>query len=361
MNTVRVDIQALCRNYKTIQALIGADCQVMAVVKADGYGHGMVEVAGALQGVGADCFGVGTAREGLRLRKAGVTGRIVVLLGDCGVSPEILTQYQLEPVVCDHKQLAELQDEVSGVLPIHLKIDCGMGRLGFSPGEIVQVCNDIGSSSLIIAGVMSHFPVADEDRELSKEQADLFAETVHQIHALGIKPLAHMANSAAILAGLVSHGMARAGLALYGYSPSSDPGFSQTVLEPVMTVCSTVLQVKEVPAGTGISYGLSQQTRRDSRLAVIAMGYADGFSRALSGCGQVLISGQFARVIGRVCMNMTVVDVTDIDSVECGDEVVVLGRQGENEISATEIADLTHTINYEILCTLGNLTPRSYC
>lgn len=360
MNAVLVDLQALKRNYQALQTRVGSRCQLMAVVKADGYGHGMVEVAGALQNAGADCFGVGTASEGIRLRKAGITGRVVVLLGGCGESRDVLSRYQLEPVVCDHTQLAELCSEGGAPLPIHLKIDCGMGRLGFSPREIVQVCQDIVPSSLVIAGVMSHFPVADDDFQLSREQEQLFTEIVQRIRALAIEPLAHMANSAAILAGLVSHEMARAGLALYGYAPSTHPDLLKTHLEPIMTVRSTVLQVKKVPAGTGISYGLTQQTRRESTLAVIAIGYANGFPRALSGCGQVLIGGEFAPIIGRVCMNMTVVDVTDVDSVQCGDEVVVLGRQGENEISATDIADCAHTINYEILCTLGNLNPRSY-
>lgn len=360
MNTVCIDLQALAQNYHHLQDKIGDARQLMAVVKADGYGHGMIEVARALQGVGARCFGVGTTREGICLRQHGITGRIVVLLGGCGESIADLSKYELEPVVSNQVQLARLQEQDVTGLPIHLKVDCGMGRLGFSPGEIVQVCTDIMSTSLVIAGLMSHFPVADEDRTLTLKQANSFAEIVKKIHALGIQPLTHMANSAAILGNIAPHDMARAGIALYGCSPSSQPEFSQMVLEPVMTVKSTVLQVKSVPAGTGVSYGLTERTTRDSLLAVVGIGYADGYPRALSSCGEMLIDGQRAAIMGRVCMNMTVVDVTDIDSVKCGDEVVVLGRQGTDEVSATEIADRAKTINYEILCTLGNLNPRVF-
>jgi alanine racemase len=360
MNTVCVDLQALCRNYLAVQAIIGDSCRLMAVVKADGYGHGMLEAALVLQKVGVSCFGVGTAGEGRCLRQNGINGQIVVLLGGCERDVELLVQYRLEPVVSDYVQLAYLQRVVQTALPVHVKVDCGMGRLGFSPQEMIQVCTKIRESSLVIAGVMSHFPVADEDVELSRKQAELFARTVEDLRGSGVEFTAHMANSAAVFGGLAFYEMVRVGLALYGCLPLMAPQFGQTSLEPVMTVKSRVLQVKQVPAGTGISYGLTQQTRRDSRLAVIGIGYADGFPRLLSGCGQVLVGGSRAQIIGRVCMNMTVVDVTDIDAVECGAEVVVLGRQGEDEISAAEIAEWAGTINYEILCSLGNLNSRVY-
>ena len=360
MNSVCIDLQALCRNTEIVQEKIGTSCQLMAVVKADGYGHGMVEVAATLQDVGLSCFGVGTAVEGQCLRQNGIIARIVVLSGGCDLDIDLLMQYRLEPVVADHSQLIRLQRDIQVALPVHVKVDCGMGRLGFSPQEMVQVCADISKSSLVLAGVMSHFPVADEDVELSRKQAELFGQTVKRIRASGCMCTAHMANSAAVLGGMAAHEMVRVGLALYGYTPSNHPQFKGVFLEPVMRVKSTVLQVKPVSAGTGISYGLTQQTRRDSILAVIGIGYADGFPRSLSGCGQVLIGGQRAAIIGRVCMNMIVVDVTDIDAVSCGDEVVVVGRQGDGEISATEVAGWAGTINYEILCALGNLNPRIY-
>lgn len=357
MNRVQVDLQALQHNYENLTATIGANCQLMAVVKADGYGHGMVEAAKALQQAGAEWFGVGTTIEGKRLRSCGITGRIVVLLGGCGLVASELVQYQLEPVVSSGAQLASLLDQSSAEILVHLKVDCGMGRLGFFPDEVGAVCAKISGSSLRLASLLSHFPVADEDLDLSLKQAALFHDVVTSVRQSGMSPLAHMANSAAVVRGLVPFDLARTGIGLYGYSPVS---LGKITLEPVMRVTSRVLQVKSVQAGTGISYGLTETTTRDSILAVIGMGYADGFPRTLSGCGQVLVGGQFAKIIGRVCMNMTVVDVTDIDAVNCGDEVVIIGRQGVREISATDIATWAGTINYEILCALGNLNPREY-
>lgn len=361
MATAHVDLQALRQNYQRLQDRIGDGCQFMAVVKADGYGHGMLAVAAALQEVGADWFGVGTVAEGKRLRLHGITGRIVILLGNCDWSVAELASYKLEPVVSDGAQLACLLAQAPEELAIHLKIDCGMGRLGFGPEYVVAVCRKLGKSPLVLASLMSHFPVADTDIALSLEQERLFNQVIKEVRGLGLNPMVHMANSAAVLGGIAFFDMVRVGLALYGYAPSKkEPEGEKVVLEPVMRVTSRVLQVKAVPIGTGISYGLSQKTERDSILAVIDIGYADGFPRALSGCGQVLIGGEFAKVIGRVCMNMIVVDVTDIASVTCGDEVVVIGRQGERKISATDIATWAGTINYEILCTLGNLNPREY-
>ncbi len=360
MNIAHINLQALGRNYQAMQEKVGVDCQLMAVVKSDGYGHGAVEVAGALQGVGATCFGVGTVAEGKALRQNGVTGRIVVLFGGCDGNVAELNQYELEPVVSSPAQLLDLQKNGQPGLPVHLKVDCGMGRLGFKSDEIVQVCRDIEESPFVIGSVMSHFPMADTDSEISKEQADFFAEIVRDIHALGLNPLTHMANSAAILSDISCHEMVRTGLALYGCFPSERPEIKQVILEPVMSVTSTVLQVKQVPAGTGVSYGLTQCVERESLLAVVGVGYADGYPRSLSGRGVMLVGGARAPIIGRVCMNMVVVDVTDIPSVEYGDEVVVLGKQGENEITATEIAGWATTISYEILCTLGNLNSRVY-
>ena len=360
MNTVCIDLQALRHNYQQLQDKIGSGRQLMAVVKADGYGHGMVEVAGVLQATGAQCFGVGTVVEGKRLRLHGITGRIVVLLGGCGESIADLSEYELEPVVSNRVQLARLQEEATSGLAIHVKVDCGMGRLGFAIDEIVQVCTDIMSSSLVIAGIMSHFPVADEDQTLTLAQAHTFTEIVKDVRALGIQPLVHMANSAATLGNIAIHDMVRVGIALYGCFPANPSASSPVVLQPVMTVKSTVLQVKSVPAGTGVSYGLTQQTKRDSVLAVVGIGYADGYPRMLSECGEMLIGGKRASIIGRVCMNMTVVDVTNLDTVKCGDEVIVLGKLGADEISATDIADWAGTINYEILCTLGNLSPKVF-
>ncbi len=361
MNIVRIDREAIRRNYQAIKARVGGETQVMAVIKADGYGHGMVEMATILQAAGVSNFGVATVEQGIVLRRAGIKGSLVILLGGSAEEIPAMHSHSLEPVIFDGDQFAQFSEvatHLPGKLAVHLKVDCGMGRLGFKPEEAFAWSEKIKAApGLELIGIMSHFPSADVDLELTRCQNEVFGRCVQAVRASNAKVKAHIANSAATLQGRDFHwDLVRPGLALYGCYPSSDPQWQRTPLVPAMTVASTIVQVEDAPVDKGISYGHLDTTRRPSRLAVLPMGYADGFLRSLSGgVGQVLIRGQRAPVMGRVCMNVTVVDVTDIPGACRGDEVIIMGRQGNDQISADEIAAWMGTISYEVLCLLGNM------
>ncbi len=366
MNTVRIDRQALRRNYQAIQTHVGSQAQVMAVVKADGYGHGMLETAKVLEAAGVRDFGIATVEQGIALRQAGIKAKLVILLGGKASEVEAMHSHKLESVIFDADQFVEFVKaavSLPGKLAVHLKIDCGMGRLGFNPEDCLVWAEKIkATSGLELVGLMSHFPSADEDEELTRQQNEVFGRCVNKVRTSGMKIKAHIANSPAILRGKdFFWDLVRPGLALYGCYPNADSKWKQTPLEPVMTVASTVIQVEDAPAEKGISYGHIDKTKRPSRLAILPIGYADGYLRSLSGgVGQVLIRGKRAPVIGRVCMNVTVVDVTDIPEVRRGDEVIIMGSQGKEQISADEIAAWMGTISYEVLCLLGNNIKRQY-
>ncbi|MEN8257461.1 MAG: alanine racemase [Thermodesulfobacteriota bacterium] len=366
MNVVRIDREALRRNYQAIKAQVGSQAQVMAMIKADGYGHGMVEMATVLQAAGVRHFGIATVEQGIALRQAGINAALIVLLGGTASEVEAMHTYSLEPVIFDSAQFTEFSEaagKLSGQLPVHLKVDCGMGRLGFKPEDTFAWSEKIqATAGLELVGIMSHFPSADGDLELTRQQHEIFSRCVETARTSSAKIKAHIANSAATLRGRDFYGdLVRPGLAIYGCYPSADPQWKRTPLLPVMTVASTVVQVEDVPVDKGISYGHVDTTKRPSRLAILPIGYADGFLRSLSsGVGQVLIRGQRAPVIGRVCMNVTVVDVTDIPDVRRGDEVIIMGRQGNEQITADEMAAWMGTISYEVLCLLGNNIQRHY-
>jgi alanine racemase len=364
MNIVRIDREAIRRNYQALKVQVGNETQIMAVIKADGYGHGMLEMATTLAAAGARHFAIASVEQGIALREAGITAKIVVLLGGRAEEIPAMVRHGLEPALFDADQFAEfaaVARQLSGRLAVHLKLDCGMGRLGFKPEEARAWSEKIQSArGLELVGVMSHFPSADDDLALTLQQNEVFGRCVAQVRASGAQVQAHIANSAATLRGRpFSWDLVRPGLALYGCYPSADPLWRRTPLVPVMSVASTIVQVEDAPADKGISYGHINRTRRPSRLAVLPIGYADGFLRSLSGgVGQVLIRGQRAPIIGRVCMNVTVVDVTDIPAARRGDEVIILGRQGNDEISAEEMAGWMGTISYEVLCLFGKSMKR---
>ena len=366
-NRLEIDLAALGDNYCQLVALVGPQVRVLAVVKADAYGHGLVEVAGCLVRAGATTFGVADVAEGRRLRQAGITGEVLVMLGGRTGTVADLLAHDLTPVIYDREYLCELA-AAAAVLgrtaPVHLKVDTGMRRLGILPEELPEYVELIGSlASLRLAGVLSHFPLSDgEDLAPTSEQNRLFSEMVAALGVAWEVPLIHIANSAAFLREPQSrHDLVRAGITLYGYYPGGDPSLrANLALRPVMSFTSRILQVKEVPAGCGVSYGHLFRTERPSRLAVLPVGYADGYLRRLTGRAQVLIGGRRVPVVGRICMNLCMADITGLDGVIPGDEVVLLGRQGEAEISADELAAWQETISYEVLCLLGASNPRFY-
>jgi alanine racemase len=366
-NRLEIDLPALHDNFRNLVALVGPQVKVLAVVKADAYGHGLVEVAGCLAQAGAAIFGVADVAEGRRLREAGITGEVVVLLGGRTGSLADVLEYELTPVVYDREYLRELAGAAAAAgrtAPLHLKVDTGMRRLGIRPEELPAYVELIGSlPALRLAGILSHFPQSDSaDLAPTSAQNRRFSELVATLGVAGEAPLVHIANSAAFMREPRSrHDLVRPGITLYGCYPGGDAGLrKQLPLQPVMSFKSRILQVKAVEAGVGVSYGHLFRTERPTRLAVLPVGYADGYLRRLTGKAQVLIGGRRVPVVGRICMNLCMADITGLDGVGPGDEVVLLGRQGAAEITADELAAWQETISYEVLCLLGASNQRVY-
>lgn len=359
-----IDHGALRLNFHAVRAKVGPSVKILSMVKANGYGHGAAAVAKTLAAAGGDAFGVATLEEGLELRRSGIRLPIVVLAGAYLDQLDELLAYELTPVAYDLSSLQQLDSAAAArgaELGVHLKIDTGMGRLGFLAAEAHAWIPWIKNlRSLRIEGIFSHFSQAESvDGTYTQRQLRAFNEVLDRLRAAAIPmPLVHLANSAATITLPQAHfDMVRPGIMLYGVYPSA--AMAQHIdLKPVLTWKTAVLQLKKVPAGTAISYGQTFVTLRESLIATLPLGYADGYPRALSNRGQALVRGQRAPIVGRVCMDLTMLDVTDIRNVRQGDEVILLGRQGGAEISADEVAGWADTISYEILTSIGARVPR---
>lgn len=367
-NQIEVSAKALRHNYRLLQKRAGEGVRLMTMVKADAYGHGMCDAARAFQDAGCRDFGVAETGEGVRLREAGIKGNIFVLLGFDSSDTAVFFKYCLTPVIYDLESAHALSREAvkqEKKIAVHLKVDCGMTRLGIFPDEVESFVAGLRElPGVILGGIASHFPRADEpDSSHTAEQFMCFEKTVVEA-AQGITLVDHTANSGGILYfPETCCAMVRAGISLYGYYPDGAAGVIREEgekLQPAMTFKTRVLQVKTVPAGTGISYGHTCITNKETRLAVLPVGYEDGFSRILSNRGEVLIRGQRAAIRGRVCMNLCMADITGIEGVQPGDEVVILGTQADESISGDEIAGWMETISYEVLCLFGNNNERNY-
>ncbi len=367
-NQVLIDLKALKQNYQILLKKTTRGKRVLVMVKADAYGHGMILVSRTLQEEGCTMFGVAETREAVCLRQAGITGDIFVMLGFDNRHADLFLEFDLTPVIYDSHSLETLSRAALNAgkeVGVHLKIDSGMSRLGFMPDEVEEVVEKIGRlPSLYLAGVMSHFSQSDDlSSAQTLESYEMFTAVKEKAgaHFTGIS---HIANSGGLLNFPETHSdMVRPGIALYGYYPGGQPGNareSENNLTPVMSFTTKVLQVKDIPGGIGVSYGHTFVTERKTRLAVLPVGYEDGYSRSLSNRGEVLIKGCRAPILGRVCMNLCMVDITDIEGVQAGDEVVLLGVQGRDTITADEIAEWAGTISYEILCMVGNNNERSF-
>jgi len=358
---VDVDLAALEHNLGLVRRLLNGS-RAMAVVKADAYGHGAVGVSRALEAAGVDWLGVALLEEGAEIRRAGVELPILVLGTARPSKIALYRRYRLTPTVSSLAELALWRDWTAGqaqAQPIHLKVDTGMGRLGVAMDEVPSALETLRSSpGLRLAGVLSHFGDADDlASPRNAAQAARFAEVLAQLTPEEREvALIHMANSAAALHRPESRfALGRLGIAIYGL----DPAGLGTDLRPVMSVRARIVQLREVPAGTPVSYGGRTVTRRRSRIAVVPVGYADGYAWRLTGRAEALVRGRRVPVAGSVTMDMTLLDVTDAGA-ELGDEVVLLGRQGGEEITATELAAHAGTISWEILCHLGLRLPRRF-
>ncbi len=380
-NTAVINLRALQNNYRVIQQTVGNQVRVLSMIKSDAYGHGMIQSAKALAKVGGDAYGVAEIDEAIALREAGIEGEIILFLGTNAY--EEIIAYNLTPVVFDMGVLADLSacavkhDVQVGV---HLKFDTGMGRIGIMPDEVLLFVRTINElPGVRLSGILSHFPMADQEDSLAitlaqNAEFDKVLSTMQNDFQIDSESLSmiHIANSAAINRCPDSyHNMVRPGISLYGCYPSdTEHRMRQASLESVMSFHTKVIQVKEVPANYGLSYGHLFTTKRPTRLAVLPVGYADGYLRVLTGRAHVLIKGQKAPVCGRICMNACVADITDIAGVEVFDDVVLMGRQQKDsgqdsgfsgaEISAADVAGWMETIHYEVLCLFGNSNQRKY-
>ncbi len=371
-----IDLDAIAHNLGVVGRMSGRR-PVIAVVKADAYGHGAVEVSKRLAEEGISHLAVAFVGEAIRLREAGIRTPIIVLFDKQDLPP--IFEFDLIPVVHDLKFAERLSREAGKrgrVLDIHVKIDTGMGRLGFNRGELArQVMTVAKLDSLSIKGLMSHFSDSDvADKSFAEIQLGKFIavrETLLKNLKRPAELLCHMANSAATMTLRQAHFDAvRAGLMLYGCSPlqkseagsqkSGERRGSTLHLRPAMKVKTEIITLRRLKKGTPVSYGRTFITRRESLIAVLPVGYADGISRAFSNNADVLVRGRRAPIVGRVCMDLMMADVTEIKGVKEGDEAVLLGRQGRAEITAGELADRIATVPYEVLTSMGTRSRKAY-
>ena len=367
-NWAEVSLDALRQNYRAVRKHVGENVSICAVVKADAYGHGAAACAQALESEGAPWFGVTGTEEAMALRQAGIKARLLLMTGIWKGEEDEVVANRLTPIVWEKWHVEKLEAAAKQtVLPIHLKIDTGMTRLGASREALPAVCAKIATSPhLSLEGVSTHFATV-RDPEKTRDQSALFEEALTVLDASKLQPtLIHMANSAAILSRSETwKTMIRPGIALYGYSRvrGASAAASAEVASPLCPVLAwktRLIALKEVAAGQAVGYGGTFVTQQTSRIAVLPVGYADGFHRLLSNRGRVIVRGEYAPVVGRVSMDLTTVDVTNIPGIEIGDEVVLIGESNGKIIDASEHARICETIPYEILCSISKRVPRVY-
>ena len=364
-----INLDHIAHNVEEIRRLVGKRTEIMAVVKADAYGHGVMETVSTIIENGASRLAVSMLDEAIQLRKIGIDVPILVLSHTSPQRADELIQYHITQTVYSHEMAEALSDVAvrqGTKVPVHIKIDTGMTRVGFLPGysavkDVVKIQKLPG---IVVEGIFTHFATADErDRGYALHQMELFESIISELNRIGIIiPIRHVSNSAAILQYSENTlDMVRAGIILYGIYPSDEVDRTVIDLKPAMTLKANITLVKWVDAETSISYGRKFTTKRKSRIATISIGYADGYSRLLTNKSRVLVNGQYAPVVGSICMDQCMIDVTDISGeLEVGSEVVLIGRQDENEITADEIAQHIGTIPYEIVSIIGKRIPRVY-
>lgn len=361
-----IDLGAIEHNVAALRGSLTGGAEVMAVVKANAYGHGAVRAARAALAGGATWLGVHVPDEGVQLRQAGLTCPILIL----GYAPpweaDKVVFYSLTPTVNNLQQALALAGAAArrGTdVPVHVKVDTGLSRYGLPPEEVTDFVRSLTAiPHLRWEGFWTHFATADEvDKTFAYQQLETYVQSLRRLEEAGLRPrYRHAANSAATLDLPEAHfDLVRCGIAIYGLYPSAE--VRRTVpLRPALALKSRVARLRRLPAGSGIGYGRTFVAEREVTAALVPGGYADGLRRSLSNLGQVLVRGRRARIVGRVSMDQVVVDVTDIPAVEHDDEVVFLGRQGEDGISAEELGAWMGTINYEVVTSISPRVPRVY-
>lgn len=362
---VNINHQALIHNVKEIKRILHNQTRLMAVIKADGYGHGAVKVADTLLKSGVDALAIATLSEGIELRQAGIVAPILIL-GAINTPEEIkdIVTYNLEPTLCSVSQtliFAQTLDYLNTTLPVHLKLDTGMSRLGTHWHKAVDFVKYVKQfPQLHLCSIYSHLATADDvDTSIMELQHSRFEEAISALKTSGFSiPCLHLANSAGTLADTSLHyDMVRIGLALYGLFPA--PHLKDKVtLQPVLEVKARITQIKTLPPHTGVSYSHTFKCDRPIKMAVIGIGYADGIPRLLSNKMKVIIKGKFFDQIGNITMDQMMLNITDLSDIEVGDIVTLLGKEGDLEINADDWANTIDTISWEILCSFKHRLPR---
>lgn len=360
----RIDLDAMARNTARVRDRVGRTARLLAVVKADAYGHGVAEVAGTAVAAGAEMLGVGVLEEGWELRRAGLAAPILVLGGVLAEQAPSVVTGGFETVLCDAgvaEALSAAGRAAGRRIPVHIKVDSGLGRLGIQPGEAADFLTRVRQlEGVEVRGLMSHFADAEDPAGTSVNQLEVFLDLVEELRSRDrLPPVLHCANSGAVLRLPQSWiNMVRVGILLFGANP--DPGQVLDEFEPVMSWNSRIVHMNEADGERSIGYGRTFRVSERSRVAIIPMGYADGYPRCLSNKADVLIGGRRAPVVGAVSMDMLAVLINHLPEAAVGDEVVLLGRQEQESVTAEELADLVDTVPYEILCGLSRRVPRLY-
>lgn len=364
-----VNLDNIAHNVKEIRRITDKKAEIMGIVKADAYGHGVMEVTRTLLANGVTYLAVSMLDEAIQLRKAGIDVPILILSYTDPIRSDEIIENDVTQAVFSH-ELAEALSNAAVRLgkhaKIHIKIDTGMGRVGFLPGysavkDVVRIAKLPG---IIVEGMFTHFSSADErDREYTNMQFERFMSVCTELNRTGIYiPIKHVANSAAIIQYPETHlDMVRPGVILYGMMPSDEVDGTEIDLRPAMTLKANITMVKDVEPGTSISYGRMFTTDRKTKIATVPIGYADGYTRLLSNKGHMLVHGKRVPVLGRICMDQCMVDISEIEEdVHVGDEVVIFGTQNGETVSVEELAGQIGTINYELVSIIGKRIPRVY-
>jgi alanine racemase len=372
-----INLKAFKHNLQNLKTIIEPSTGIMAVIKADAYGHGAIPCAKAAVNTGVDYLGAGIIEEGIELRENGITEPILILGSIFPDEVADLVHHDLATILCTPhlaKALAKEAEKQGKTVNVHIKVDTGMNRLGVLPENLLSLVETISNlPTLKLEALSTHFSSADdEDTSITTQQIELFQKTLSELQKAGVTmpPLTHLANTSALFRFPESRSkMVRPGLILYGALPS--PVLNSVVQEvcqkeilqnfqPVMQWKSKIILLKSVQKGQPLSYSRKHFTQKDSLIATLPMGYADGLHRNLSNNMDVLIKGKRAPQVGTICMDMILIDVSEVPDVQMGDEVVIFGKQGEEEISIEELAKKSNTIPYEILCNVGKRVPRVY-
>ncbi|MBE6773639.1 MAG: alanine racemase [Ruminococcaceae bacterium] len=363
-SAVVVDLDTIRNNFLAVKQKVGDDTGILAVIKADAYGHGAIETARELEKL-CDFFGVADIDEAMQLRIGGFNKPILILGRTDPYYSDAIIKYDIRTTVSclsDAESLSEEGARQGKKAKIHIALDTGMSRIGFQADEISEIVKISKLPYIEIEGVFSHFATADEsDLSKAEKQKELFDSMLKEIEKEGISiPIRHMNNSAGIINFSRRYDLVRAGIVLYGLYPSHDIDKSLLDVKPAMRWVAKISHVKTLPAGREVSYGGTYVTTRETRVATVPVGYADGYPRCLSDKGEVLVNGRRVPIIGRICMDQFMIDVTGVPDVTLGTEITLVGKDGDDCLTMEEVSEKAHSFNYELLCRISRRVPRIY-